>query len=149
MPEPSIRRVSIVRTETDSLGTFGHLVVSPAFECWSGELPWLGNSKGKSCIPDGVYRCEWGMSPKFGGTYHVRAVPGRDSILIHAGNFVGDEDKNLKANSDGCILLGRAIGDIAGQKALLSSKDALAAFVEEMDKEPFELSIIWAHGVRP
>ena len=49
-------------------------------------------------IPAGVYHCGKYPSKKFGLRYHVRDVPERTYILIHAGNFVRD--------THGCILLG-------------------------------------------
>ena len=56
------------------------------------------NEKNISCIPCGVYECEFNISPKFGPTYQVRGVPDRTHILFHKGNYT----KNTK----GCILVG-------------------------------------------
>ncbi|UPW41699.1 hypothetical protein [Peromfec virus RodF8_16] len=50
-------------------------------------------------IPAGSYIVDWCMSPRFGKrTLRLRTVPGRQGILIHAGNF--------PSQSKGCILVG-------------------------------------------
>lgn len=136
------RVVTIKRDPSAPSGTFGVLTLGDSgFSCYTGEIQWLNNERGYSCIPEGTYECAVANSPKFGSVYHLVEVPGRSDILIHHGNFVGDWGVSLKSDSEGCILLGRAIGEIAGQKALLSSKDALRAFTSEMDGAPFTLVI--------
>ena len=61
---------------------------------------------------------------------------------------MGDESKGLKSQVQGCIALGRSIGTIVGQKAVTSSRDALAAFVADLEKQPFRLHIAWDKGVK-
>lgn len=134
-----LRGVGIVRDPSTPLGTFGKLTAG-VFYCYTLELADHGNKPGESCIPAGVYRCVMRDSPKFGKCYEVKDVPGRTDILLHRGNFAADEGFG-KSDIDGCILLGNAIGEIGGQRALLSSKDAMARFQNEMDGEPFELTI--------
>lgn len=137
------RAVTIKRDPSAPDGTFGVLTVGDSgFSCYTGEIQWLNNERGFSCIPEGSYECAVANSPKFGAVYHLVEVPGRSEILIHKGNYVGDWGRGLKSDSEGCILLGRAIGEIAGQKALLSSRDALLAFMAEMENEPFTLKIV-------
>ena len=51
--------------------------------------------------------------------------------------------KGFKANSEGCPVLGNAIGEIAGQRAVLSSRDALVRFMDDLEGEPFILNVIW------
>jgi hypothetical protein len=41
----------------------------------------------------------------------------------------------------GCILLGKKSGFLGGQVAVLNSRVAVRAFVNEMDYEPFRLRI--------
>ena len=144
-----MRKVRIVRDAPSPLGTFGVLsVVDSGFSCYSGELNWHDNKTGISCIPVGIYKCVIGDSPKFGKVYGVLKVPGRTEILLHYGNFCADDGVG-KRDIEGCVLLGNAIGEIAKQKALLSSKDALMRFHAEMEGEPFELSIEWGPGLEP
>ena len=134
-----MRSVDIVRDPPSHHGTFG-LLTAGTFYCYSLELNDHGNVVGKSCIPTGTYPAELHESPKFGKVYRLKDVPGRTEILIHHGNYGADEGYG-KSDTDGCILLGNAIGEIAGQKALLASRDALARFMHELDGEPFDLTI--------
>ncbi len=77
-------------------GTQGVLEWSGILVCYTIELPWLGNQKRISCIPEGEYLLEQRFSPKFGWHLHLQNVPGRDLILIHPAN---DAKKELL----GCI----------------------------------------------
>jgi hypothetical protein len=77
-----------------------------------------------SCIPVGTYKIKIHQSPKFGKCYKVHNVPGRDEILIHAGNTHHD--------THGCILLGMMFGTIGTDAAVLSSRAALDNFMTMM-----------------
>lgn len=136
-----MRKVTITRFETDDLGTFGQLMTDSGFQCYSAELPWRDNKPEVSCIPVGVYKCEWRKSPKHGYCYHLLKVPGRTDVQIHSGNWSGDATKGFKTHVLGCILLGRAIDKIAGQKAVLSSRDAIEGFHKDLEQETFELTV--------
>lgn len=136
-----MRTVTIKRIESDDSGTFGLLSTDSVFSCYTAELPWRENHSETSCIPEGEYRCVWGLSSKHGPVFVVLDVPERSHILIHAGNWAGDVSKGLRSSVKGCILLGRAIDQIAGQKALLSSRDAVSAFEDDMERSPFDLII--------
>ena len=126
--------------ETSDQGTFSRLRTGAGFECYAGELPWRDNAHTFSCIKGGDHECAMVISNRFGAVYGVKAE-GRDHVLIHKGNSCGDVNKKLKADIEGCILLGRAVGEIGGQKALLSSRDAFEAFMAEMGGEDFILRI--------
>lgn len=142
------KRVTLRRTETDHFGTFGVLTTPSGLQLYSGELPWKKNAKNKSCIPAGTYNCVWTTTPQRPeGVYEVKDVEGRTAILIHVANWMGDPDRNLKTNVTGCIGLGRAIGEIGGQKALLRSYDAINSLVADLEKEPFVLVIEWGPQV--
>jgi hypothetical protein len=137
-----MRQVTIKRDKSEPTGTFGVLKAG-LFSCYSLELADHENAVGVSCIPAGTYRAEIHESPKFGKVYRLKDVPGRADILIHRGNFAASEGHG-KTDVEGCILLGNAVGEIAGQKALLSSKDSVERFMAEMEGEPFDLVITWA-----
>ena len=77
-------------------GTQGVLEWNGTIVCYIIELPWLGNQKRISCIPEGEYILRQRFSPKFGWHLHLMNVPGRDLILIHPAN---DAKKELL----GCI----------------------------------------------
>lgn len=67
-------------------GTQGVLEWNGTIVCYTIELPWLGNQKRISCIPEGEYILQKRFSPKFQWHLHLRNVPGRDLILIHPAN---------------------------------------------------------------
>lgn len=77
-------------------GTQGVLKWNGTIVCYTIELPWLGNQKRISCIPEGKYILQKRFSPKFGWHLYLMNVPGRDLILIHPAN---DAKKDLL----GCI----------------------------------------------
>ncbi|SHM70935.1 DUF5675 family protein [Flavobacterium xanthum] len=77
-------------------GTQGSLEWNGALVCYTIELPWLGNQRRISCIPEGEYVLKKRYSKKFGWHLHVIYVSGRDLILIHPAN-------NAKKELLGCI----------------------------------------------
>lgn len=85
-------------------------------------------------------------SEKYGHHLKVAAVPDRTMILIHAGNFAGDESLGHKSDSSGCILVGRDRGKIENQEAVLSSRKALEQLVLAAEGEPFSIEIYGACG---
>lgn len=137
-----MRKATLTRSPSTDEGTFGRLVADSGFFCFTGELPWRANATGTSCIPPGKYTCSWRYSPKHGDCYHVDGVPGRTDIEIHAANFVGDAARGLRCQLLGCIAPGTGIGQLDGQRAIVSSKIALLALETEFKREPFELTII-------
>lgn len=143
-----MRRVQIVRFETDKNGTFGELATDSGFQCYTMELPDKENKENISCIPAGEYIVKFGKSDKFVEAYKILSVPNRTDILIHSANWGGDSELGLKCQLNGCIALGRAIGEIAGQKALLSSRDAINGFINDLEKEDFKISIEWSKDAK-
>lgn len=77
-------------------GTQGILEWNGTVVCYTIELPWLGNQRRISCVPEGEYVLQKRFSPKFQWHLHLKNVPGRDLILIHPAN---DAKKELL----GCI----------------------------------------------
>lgn len=77
-------------------GTQGVLEWNGTIVCYTIELPWLGNQKRISCIPEGEYILQNRFSSKFKWHLYLINVPGRDLILIHPAN---DAKKELL----GCI----------------------------------------------
>ena len=53
----------IERYESGDMGTFGALFAE-GFTCYTGELPWRDNKPEISCIPVGLYKVIWAMSPR-------------------------------------------------------------------------------------
>ncbi len=131
--------LDIYRISTDSeVGTFGVLKWQdqPAPFALSVEDPWRDNEKFVSCIPAGRYKCQRVESPKFGDTFEICDVPGRDKVLFHWGN--------THVNTQGCVLVGGRFEPLNGVPAVLGSKPEFAEFlnhVEELDE--FYVNIIW------
>lgn len=94
------------------------------------ELPWRDNQFQISCIPEGIYKCVWHLSPKFGWTYLLTGTAPRTHILFHAGNYPKD--------SWGCILLGKS----REIDRVWQSRQALQEFYSELEREPFKLEIV-------
>ena len=132
--------VNIFRLQRSDQGTFGKLHYQD-FSCYTLELPWRNNQSNISCIPAGEYATKLRVSPKFGQTYWVTKVENRAFILIHSGNWAGDVKKGFKTHVNGCILLGKQRGLLAGQLAVLNSRITVKAFMEKMLYQPFNLKI--------
>jgi hypothetical protein len=133
--------INLVRTVTSDEGTFGQLYLDNKVFLNTGEPPWRDNRQSISCIPNGEYECKRVDSPKFGNVYQICNVPNRSHILIHAGNWVGDEEMNLRCDSYGCIVVGMNIGTIHGQKAVLSSRSAIEELNRRLGEESFTIII--------
>ena len=89
------------------------------------ERPWLENIPNLSCIPPGSYTAIRHKSPKFGETFWVQDVPGRDEILFHKGNIAG--------NSHGCILIGESFSHVLGEEGITGSKEGFAEFLRILE----------------
>jgi Family of unknown function (DUF5675) len=85
------------------------------------ELPWLDNSKNRSCIPENIYQCEIYSSKKFGLTRIIKQVENRTGILFHAGNTTAD--------TNGCILIGKHFSYLDNKIFLYQSKIATQEFL--------------------
>lgn len=71
------------------------------FQCFTLELPDLGNAPSISCIPAGVYQAFKRQSPKNGLVVELKNVSKRSFIQIHRGNYT--------RQIEGCILVGSSI----------------------------------------
>ncbi len=139
--------VYLMRLRSDEQGTLGSLMTPGGYTCLSLELPDRNNRPNLSRIPVGEYRCTWHRSPRFGWVYWVRNVPGRSAVLIHPGNLAGDTTRGLKTHSHGCLLLGKHVGRLNGQRAVLASRPAIRDFCEVMNQKDFTLKIMEADNV--
>lgn len=139
-----MRSAQLISDPSTDDGTFGVLTLDNGLAFHTGELPWKDNASGVSCIPAGTYRCEWINSPKHGECYQITGVHGRSMIEIHSANFMGDTSKGKHSQLLGCVALGKGLGELEGQMAVLQSKVAVREFEAEMQKEPFILSVIRA-----
>jgi len=71
------------------------------FQCFTLELPDLGNAPNVSCIPAGTYKAFKRHSPKNGLVVELKNVPNRSFIQIHRGNYT--------RQIEGCIVVGSSI----------------------------------------
>ncbi|BCS94600.1 hypothetical protein DSLASN_02320 [Desulfoluna limicola] len=118
----------LTRLRQTDQGTEGFLTV-PAlgFACFTLELPWRENRPCVSSIPPGTYSMAWRVTRRR-STYHIRNVPKRSYILIHSGNYAGDIHKGFKTHVEGCVLLGKRMGWLNGQRAVLVSRSTVRQF---------------------
>jgi len=118
------------------------LITTGGFNCKTLELPWRDNKSNISCIPSGAYHTQIRLSPKYGEIYWVTTVPGRGWILIHSGNFAGDEHFGFRTHVKGCILLGKKFGHLDDQLAVLNSRITVRKFMNTIGRKSFTLNII-------
>ncbi len=132
--------IKLYRFNSSDQGTLGY-ILTPTIGFYTMELPWRDNKSNVSRIPNGEYECEFISSRKFGRCYWIKNVPGRSGVLIHPGNLAGDVSKGFVSNSWGCILLGRKVGKLGDQNAVLVSRPAVRSFNNVMSQMPFMLQI--------
>jgi hypothetical protein len=136
-----VRTAVLTREESTDQGTFGRLVAD-GLTLFTGELPWRENAPNVSCIPAGTYKAAWTFSPAFKRMmYLILPVEGRSGIRIHSANMMGDKAMGFRSHLNGCIALGKRIGWMAKQKAVLLSAPAVTELENFFDREAFELEV--------
>ena len=120
------------RIECTGEHTLGRLSAD-GLDVYTLEPPWRGNARGVSCIPPGHYGCERRKSPRYGETYWLTGTEPREFILIHAGN--------LARHTRGCILPGKRLGRLDGERAVLLSRRAVRDIETCFEREPFALEV--------
>ena len=136
----------LIRQETGPQGTFG-IIQYEGGSFFTAELPDYDNTPNVSCIPADTYTVVWNYSPMFKRRmYMLMDVPGRSGIRIHSGNWAGSKNLGFRTNVLGCIMFGKAKGELMAQKAILISRPAVRAFENFMNHDGFELEIV--NGIR-
>lgn len=130
--------IELIRLEEDGqFGTFGVLKINKKVFCVTLEPPDKENAQNISSIPAQQYVCRKYSSNRYPNTYQVTNVPGRTSVLFHAGNKAED--------TAGCILLGQHFGLLAGdepKRAILNSGATFKKFIEILSQvNAFHLTI--------
>jgi len=130
MPDLVLRRVRQARQTLGLLSVYED--GEKTYSCATLELPWEGNENRRSCIPPepgetATYQWQRHSSPRYDECLWLPSVPGRSEILIHAGNYVSD--------TLGCILVGRKITDINGDR-LSDVTNSQATLSELLAKVP-------------
>lgn len=103
----------IIRIERGKNETIGVLTINGDILCYTLELANNNNERNISCIPLGSYVCKRVTSHKFGNTFEITGVEGRDNIMIHKGNTWND--------TTGCVILGNVVGWLNNDRAMLGS----------------------------
>jgi len=107
------------------------------FKCAGMELPWRGNNNNVSRIPAGVYVGVREKHPKYGWLYRLQSVPNRSGVLFgHIGNWAGDKSQKKKANSEGCLLLGKRHTMVGGQYGVTDSGLTMKGFADTVSSGP-------------
>lgn len=131
----------IFEDETQTLGVL--LLLGDTGLCYrvfsTIELPYLGNQKNVSCIPEGTYKFRERYSYKFGNHLEVLGVPGRSLILLHHGNY--------KQDTQGCILVGQNHQDLNGDGNLdvANSKKSMLELLKTIGGKTGVLRVINTH----
>lgn len=136
--------LTINRISYNDDGTPGHLSIGRNLFA-TLEPPWRDNAPSFSCIPPGTYNAEIGGAPSYPDEYLLDDVPGRAGIVIHWGNFAGDESLGFQSDTAGCILIGRAAVLLnkhhVSQRAVILSRSTLAGFKQAAKRAPLLLTI--------
>lgn len=132
-------KLKLIRNHEDKTQTLGSIILTGLLKISTLELPWKGNKKFISRIPEGIYIVIKRWSLRHGFHFKIQDVDYRTWILFHAGNFY----KNTK----GCILVGLGLKDIDydNYKDVVYSKKALKLMRKMLPKR-FELEIIDSFG---
>ncbi|MEF2146187.1 MAG: DUF5675 family protein [Desulfovibrionaceae bacterium] len=117
--------MQLIRLEFSDAGVFGVLCRAGQIKYCTLEPPYFDNRQFISCISLGSYRCRRRVSPRFGETFEICGVPGRENILFHAGNTLAD--------TSGCVLLGQGFGSIGGVRGVVASRAAVRDFLAGLD----------------
>lgn len=102
------------------------------------EPSWVLNETSVSCIPTGEYETEKRQSAKFSNHFHLKDVPDRSYILIHAGNY--------RKDTEGCIVVGNGFARVDSDNQLdVSTSSVTLAEVLALMPDKF-LTIIQNHS---
>lgn len=171
-------RGEVVRQRSTPYGTPGRLKLENGFSCYTLELPWHDNEKGRSCTIADVYRGRVWWSPMLKRpVIRLEDKHGRHDCLVHNGNFAADE---IDIDGDGvpevtqihgCTEVGAGYGDVMrrdGRKqwGIINSVKTLEALIASLrdttveaglaDEDGFisgyhdvEITYKWAEGCAP
>lgn len=126
----------LLGTDKQTLGILHTVSNNQLFVAKTMELPDKDNAAKISCIPTGIYKCKYTLSPSFGKhTYEILDVPNRAGIRIHSANYA--------SQLLGCVALGSALKDINndGRQDVVHSGVTMEEFEKLMNYEDFELTI--------
>ena len=120
-------KIKLIRISKLADAILGVLLFDDIARLVTLELPYRDNNKDISSIPVGSYKCKHVNSPKFGKTWQVMNVPGRDNILFHRGNTARD--------THGCILIGQKFGTEPGDTTIIHSTLGMELFMRYLENK--------------
>lgn len=134
-----MKDATLIRLEHGNEETIGVFKLDAKIVCYVLEDPDRDNAPSISRIPEGSYVCKRVMSPRFGDTFEIAGVPGRDLIRFHWGNTHRD--------TEGCPLTGSQVGWFNNEqppvRAVLESKKAFRRFMAKLEGiDQFRLNIM-------
>lgn len=141
--------LTLKRFYTTVEGTIGGIYNQGRLVCYTIEPEWLDNQSNVSCIPAATYHAahlERSASGHYRDVWHIRDVPSREGILIHAGNYAGRRPE-AKSDTYGCILPASKFGLLPGrpgkgkQLAGLNSRGALLKLRTLIGHNDFTLTV--------
>jgi hypothetical protein len=116
-------------------GTNGLLCLNDRVICRTIELPWKGNQRNISCIPEGRYPLVQRSHPERAPHLLLQRVPGRSLILIHPAN-------NALKELRGCIApVTRHTGEGCGSESKKAFYPLIALVYDALEEEPVFLNI--------
>lgn len=138
-----MRRITLQRFGHGKV-TFGKLFFdwSQHADIYTIELPWLENQNDISCIPEGVYICNFENNPERGKIWRLSEVKDRSGILIHSGNFACDvvlSSGTHKTETKGCIMPGMVFDPRTPM--VQKSKQAIDYLYSIIGEDEFELEV--------
>ncbi len=137
-------KLELYRENSKDDGTISALLNGDDEVCRLLELPWRENEQSISCIPPARYWVDYlaeSASGHYKDVYHITGVPGRSGILIHKGNYAGDESLGFMSDSAGCLLPCVSIGKSFNQTMGQDSKTALQRLHEVTGRKGFWLEV--------
>lgn len=135
-------KLQLYRERSNVAGTFGQLVLPNSNVILAtGELNLHDNLHDVSCIPAGTYKGRLAWSWRFARKLYRLQVPGRDGILIHPANWMGEAKADMRCQLKGCIALGLRNEVVDGQLGLSHSREAVALFMASLAGADIELTI--------
>ena len=128
--------IEVKRLYDNGKATTGEMYIDGKFECYTLEDTYnYPKVFGKTRIPEGSYavelRKEGEMVKKYDAKYPghdgmlwLRGVPDFKYVYIHVGNF--------HENTDGCILVGKTLGDGAIGSSIAAYKELYPKIAEQI-----------------
>lgn len=141
-----MKQATLIRLEHGDKETIGVFILDGRIMCFILEDPGNENAPGISRIPEGSYICQRIFSPRFGNTFEIADVPGRDLIRFHWGN--------THIDTEGCPLTGSEVGwfdnEVPPIRAVLNSKKAFRRLMANLEShDEFRLNILSIQTRRP